>query len=98
VASGYCPAHQAAARESRPSACRRGYGRRWQRYRLSFLACNPVCALCRLAAAEHVDHIRPVTGASDPGFFSASNHQGLCRSCHSAKTAAEDRGFGNRRR
>ena len=42
------------------------------------------------------DHIKPVeNGQSDPLFWVASNHQPLCRDCHSYKTRVIDqRGFG----
>jgi 5-methylcytosine-specific restriction protein A len=42
-----------------------------------------------------VDHIRPHTGPSDPGFFDPANLQVLCRTCHGAKTATYDAGFGH---
>lgn len=81
---------------ARPSAAKRGYGRRWQRYRLAFLAANPVCqyadpvdgTMCCEPAVD-VDHVRAVTGPDDPRFWDAGNHQGLCHRHHSAKTARE---------
>lgn len=45
--------------------------------------------------ASHVDHITPLTGATDATRLDQTAVQSLCRSCHSAKTAREDRGFGN---
>lgn len=96
VTTGYCPAHAHASREARPSACKRGYGRRWQRYRRAYLAQHPICRRCLRAAAEHVDHVVPVSGPDDPRFWDSANHQGLCPSCHSEKTAREDGGFGHR--
>lgn len=98
VTSGYCAAHAASGREDRPSAAARGYDRRWQRYRLMFLRRNPLCAGCQRVSAEHVDHIQPVKGPADPLFWEPTNHQGLCASCHSQKTAREDGGFGRGRR
>jgi len=96
----YCQAHQAAQRraydDKRGSAASRGYGARWRRYRLMCLRRHPLCqAPGCTRPAECVDHIVPVSGADDPGFWIVSNHQGLCLRCHSAKTAAEDGGFGN---
>lgn len=83
---------------ARGKTAERGYGGRWQRYRLTYLRAHPLCAECRktgrVTAAEHVDHVRAVSGAEDPLFWDAGNHQGLCASCHSRKTAAEDGGFG----
>ncbi|MGA6536930.1 HNH endonuclease signature motif containing protein [Stenotrophomonas sp. NPDC101269] len=46
----------------------------------------------RTTAASHVDHRDGDSRNND-----LSNLQGLCRPCHSAKTAREDGGFGNRR-
>ena len=79
--------------QQRGSAAKRGYGRRWQRYRASFLAEHPICSRCG-DVAEAVDHIQPVTGPDDPLFWEPTNHQGLCQSCHSSKTASEDGGYG----
>lgn len=58
--------------------------------------------------AEEVDHIIPhrLGAALDGGdvemiqaaqalFWDSSNWQGLCSTCHKAKTAREDGGFGN---
>ncbi len=68
----------------------------WQRLRLVVLSGNPYCVHCRdrrgvLTPATQVDHIRPVReyaeGALDP-----ANLQSLCHSCHSSKTATEERG------
>lgn len=99
VEAGCCAAHAGASREvalDRPSAAARGYGRRWQRYRLSFLAVHPICARCGRLASQ-VDHQVPVSSPDDPLFWDAGNHQPLCRECHSQKTAQEDGGFGRRR-
>lgn len=46
------------------------------------------------AAYQQVDHIVPVTGPDDPRFLDETAVQTLCRSCHAAKTAAQDGGFG----
>lgn len=87
--------------ESRPTAAERGYGRRWQRYARRFLDDNPLCVRClamnRTEPARCVDHIEPVTDASDPLFWDPTNHQALCLSCHSVKTMTEDRSKGRRR-
>ena len=82
------------ADDNRPNATERGYGaRRWKRYRKAFLAENPLCAEClrhgETIPADTVDHIVPVTGPDDPTFWDRSNHQALCRSCHSRKTRRE---------
>lgn len=45
-------------------------------------------------SATVTDHIRPHRG--DPTLFWADwNHQSLCKTHHSSKTAREDGGFGN---
>jgi len=68
----------------------------WLRLRGLVLAQSPLCVVClaegRTRAASHVDHIDADTSNND-----LTNLQGLCRPCHSAKTAREDGGFGNRR-
>ena len=78
----------------RGSSASRGYDAQWRKYRKAFLEAHPLCAACALQAtltpAEHVDHIVPVTGPADPLFWDESNHQGLCASCHSRKTATEN--------
>lgn len=89
---------------TRPSACKRGYGRRWQRYSKDRLGRHPLCVdpygrhAGRPVAAVATDHIVPVNGEDDPLFYEPMNHQSLCQSCHSEKTAKEDGGFGRRRR
>lgn len=42
---------------------------------------------------DDVDHIVAVNGPADPLFWDRKNHQGLCESCHSYKTATQDGGF-----
>lgn len=104
--SGYCHRHreyEKAVRNDyekrRGSAASRGYDRRWRNCAKSFLAEHPLCKLCekenRLTPATLVDHIISVTGPDDPLFWEPDNHQSLCSSCHSIKTAKEDGGFGN---
>lgn len=96
----YCARHaqQFADNEQdrRGTAAQRGYGARWARYRRAFLSAHPICAApeCGRAATD-VDHITAVRGPNDPLFWEPSNHQGLCHSCHSRKTATENGGFGN---
>jgi len=81
------------APDTRESSTARGYGSRWQRYREQFLAEHPLCLNClsfgRYEPATVVDHIVPVAGARDPGFWKKENHQGLCHACHNLKTAAD---------
>ncbi|EBB0695606.1 HNH endonuclease [Salmonella enterica subsp. enterica serovar Ajiobo] len=97
VESGRCTSHQ--QKECRGTAAQRGYNHRWQVYRAQYLKANPLCVICyregRFTPATVVDHITPVNGQRDPLFWKATNHQGLCRDCHSWKTRMIDkRGYG----
>lgn len=105
-ANGYCDAHvdqvKSFAREKpRESSAARGYGYKWQQARAGFLVKHPLCLHCeakgRVVVATDVDHIIPHKGDMTL-FWDRSNWQSLCGPCHSAKTAAEDGGFGNARR
>ncbi|ADG70055.1 HNH endonuclease (plasmid) [Planctopirus limnophila DSM 3776] len=84
-------------REQRPSSHQRGYTRQWSAYRKRFLSQHPLCVMClgkgRSVPATEVDHII-AHGGNQSLFWAASNHQPLCKSHHSAKTVAEDGGFG----
>lgn len=92
----YCTAHKREEQRHRTrawhkgSASERGYDWRWQQYRKSFLARNPLCVSClardRTAAATVVDHIQPHKGDKSL-FWLATNHHPLCRACHDSKTA-----------
>ncbi|MGE4163880.1 MAG: HNH endonuclease [Vicinamibacterales bacterium] len=88
-----CPAHGAANGRGTPAA--RGYDRRWREYSERFRRANPDCRLCgqqgRKVPCALVDHIEPVSGPSDPGFWDPANHQALCRPCHATKTKVEGR-------
>jgi 5-methylcytosine-specific restriction protein A len=95
-AGGYCPAHVRergrAYDERRGTSSERGYDERWRRYSRGFLAMHPICSTleCNQPSA-HTDHIKAVSGPDDPLFWDATNHQPLCHSCHSRKTATIDR-------
>ena len=76
-----------------------GYGWRWQQARLVHLRHEPLCREClkenRAVKGTDVDHI--VRHQMDMGlFWDRSNWQTLCRAHHSAKTARENGGFGNK--
>ena len=66
----------------------------WRYARLEKLSASPVCEWCG-SVADQVDHVKPVSAGGAP--FDQGNLQSLCQSCHSRKTTAEDRGFGNKR-
>lgn len=52
---------------------------------------QPLCVQCG-AIATDLDHIVPIEQGG--AIWDRSNHQSLCRSCHSAKTSAEVRARG----
>lgn len=78
----------------------RGYTSKWDRERLRFLAKFPLCASHAekqmVVAATVVDHKIPHRG-DEKLFWDRKNWQSLCATCHNAKTAREDGGFGNGR-
>ena len=81
----------------RESSAKRGYDRRWQRYREQFLAQRPWCECDRCKGsyvpASVVDHIVPHKGNREL-FWDPNNHQAMAKQCHDRKTAREDGGFG----
>jgi 5-methylcytosine-specific restriction protein A len=88
--------------DDRPSAARRGYGRRWRKVSAAYLRAHPLCECreCKEAGrpvpATVVDHIVPHRGDQDL-FWDETNWQAMAKPCHDRKTAAEDGGFGRRR-
>ncbi|HYG07665.1 MAG TPA: HNH endonuclease signature motif containing protein [Stenotrophomonas sp.] len=72
-------------RAGKQGSTARGYGYRWQQYRLRYLVQHPLCVMCeaegRVEAAVVVDHVVP-HGGDQQLFWSASNHQALCKACH----------------
>lgn len=103
VKSGRCELHNQRQKDDRPNANKRGYDHKWAKYRKGYLAQNPLCVMCleqgNYTPATVIDHIKPVeNGQADPLFWEQSNHQALCRNCHSYKTREIDkRGFGARK-
>ena len=84
--------------KQRGSSTKRGYGRRWQKARRYYFNRHPLCVHCeaagKITVATDLDHITPHKGNMQV-FWDSSNWQGLCKPCHSKKTAGEDGGFGN---
>lgn len=85
----------------RPSAHKRGYDFKWNKYRASFLSKleNMFCISCRdnarITVATVVDHIIP-NKDDKKLFWDTKNHQPICDRCHNSITAREDGGFGNK--
>ena len=106
VKKGYCPEHskkpsihQKSKEAERGHAASRGYDRRWRNYRKNYLSKYPLCRMHEdkdeVVAATLVDHIIPVKNKRDPLFWDETNHQPLCRECHSYKTRVIDKkGYG----
>lgn len=57
------------------------------------LARDPICTMCREAPATEVDHKVPKAAGGTDSF---ANLRGVCKPCHSRKTAQEDRRWGAR--
>lgn len=71
---------------TRPTTAQRGYGAKWQRTRRRYLRNHPYCEECGAQAVDvhHLDELGPL----GPRGHDDSNLQALCKSCHSAITAA----------
>lgn len=97
----FCETHRKddrrAVDQRRGTAAQRGYGHRWQKYRVVFIAEHPLCEDCLeigiIVPTFAVDHIKPHRGDQEL-FWDPKNHRGLCETCHNRKTATEDGGFG----
>lgn len=63
---------------------------RWRHLRAAVMLAEPFCRVCRARGLKvltvDVDHIRPHRGNAGL-FWDRANLQGLCRTCHSEKTA-----------
>jgi 5-methylcytosine-specific restriction protein A len=68
----------------------RGYGAAHDRMRSQVLREEPTCRECRktgrVAVAVIADHITP---KAEGGTDGRGNYQGLCKACHTVKTAVE---------
>lgn len=97
----YCAEHQKAIDkriadrkkaydDRRLSSTQRGYDCRWRKKRAAWLLNNPLCVICKskgiVKPATELDHIIPHRGNREL-FEDDNNLQGLCKSCHSRKTA-----------
>ena len=93
----YCEEHAPLHKESvRPSRANGAWycTKRWQILRKNVLAEEPFCRECMkqgfAVQATDVDHIISHKGNPEL-FWDRTNLQALCHSCHSKKTAKEDR-------
>ena len=93
-ANGYCDEHQALAQQreadQRESAYRRGYDKRWARFRARYLREHPLCVDClaehRMTPATEVHHIRKLVEHPEIK-YAEDNLMGLCHRHHSIRTA-----------
>lgn len=89
----FCEKHLPLHPEATRPAAKRGYNRRWQKARKSYLEAHPLCVQCakqgEYVRATVVDHIVPHRG-DQKLFWDQNNWQSLCKSCHDKKTLTED--------
>ena len=95
-----CGAERAAVEAARRQGAKRGSDPwshlyqtpEWKRASLAFRKANPLCADCEslglIVPVQEVDHIIPHRG-DRALFWDRTNWQGLCKPCHSRKTATE---------
>ena len=95
VESGYCPAHagRALIREKqydtqRGSSAKRGYDAAWKKFRAWFLAQpeHVICEDCSRKPSIEAHHVKKVAEYPELRLVE-SNCRGLCKGCHSARTA-----------
>jgi len=83
-----------ARRAKGSSSTARGYGYRWQKARLHYLAEHPLCVMCaadgKVMPATVVDHIKP-HGGNDALFWDSTNWQPLCKHCHDSRKQKQER-------
>ena len=74
----------------RGSSTQRGYGYKWQQYRVGYLARHPLCERCeakgKLVPATVINHRRD-HGGDQLLFWDEANHEPLCKACHDEHTA-----------
>lgn len=81
-------------RNDKRTAAERGYGGKWQKARLTFLAANPLCCRCeakgRLIPATVVNHRIPHRGDLKL-FWDRKNWEPVCKPCHDGPIQREER-------
>lgn len=81
VKRGYCNKHKPVklfVSDKRESASKRGYDRKWRKFRENYLRRNSICVKCKCLAIL-IHHINPLPKGSKYG---EENLQALCVSCH----------------
>jgi 5-methylcytosine-specific restriction protein A len=100
----YCAAHAGLAKrhdaERNKDPIRKLFNTvRWKWTRLNVLSRDRICVICKSWAASEADHVIAArkyvqqNGGDMDRFYDMSNLQGLCKPCHSSKTATEDGAF-----
>ena len=91
----YCEKHLPLHPEATRPAAKRGYNRRWQKARKSYLEAHPLCVQCakqgKYVRATVVDHIIPHRG-DEKLFWDQNNWQALCKNCHDTAERAKESG------
>ena len=89
----FCPEHQRQQEklydQARGTSAERGYGTNHRRWRQLILARDPICMVCHVKQSTEADHIDGNNKNLD-----MDNGQGLCKRCHSQKTAQEQARWG----
>ena len=85
--------------KQRGSSAKRGYGRKWQNYRKTYLAKHPLCVRCkehgRITPATVVDHIKAHKGDMKL-FWDPANHQATCSHCNTVKAVLYEGALGKK--
>ena len=93
VPGGRCARHTRAHRTQRPHYPGEHWydTARWKRVRLEVLQAEPLCRHCvargRRTPTQEIDHVIKHGGDADR-FWNRRNLQGLCKACHTIKTAS----------
>jgi 5-methylcytosine-specific restriction protein A len=101
---GYCPAHKTQSPRAQYDRqrdtlqpWRRWYDLViWKSIRKVILQRDPICKACDREPSTEADHKQPFLGVWSL-FVDLGNIQGLCKPCHSRKTATEDSTFAGAR-
>jgi len=89
VRPAFSGAHRVRAPERRDAAHKRGYGKRWEAFRKTFIQSHPLCEYCladgKVTQADVVDHDVPHRG--DPDLFWDNTFTSLCSRHHNGEKA-----------